>query len=97
MAKDEVPEELREELLRVALATDVAARWRLAPWRVAAVCAARWLLRAAALADRPPAPAAWRALADVLDRTKAVPDEVERERSALVRTLVRLGLAQRPS
>jgi hypothetical protein len=46
-----VPKELREALLKLAVGTDVVSEHRgIDPWRVSAVTAARWLLRAAALA-----------------------------------------------
>jgi hypothetical protein len=44
-----IPASLREELLRIALETDVIAEHRgVESWRVAAVSGARWLLRCAA-------------------------------------------------
>lgn len=47
--------ELREALLKLAVGTDVVSEHRgLDPWRVSAVTAARWLLRAAALAPDMP-------------------------------------------
>lgn len=45
---------LRRELLRLALETDVAGEYQLRGWRLDAVCAARWLLRAAAVAPAIP-------------------------------------------
>jgi len=53
--KRTVPRELREELLDIALRTDVVAEHRgFDTWRVAAVSAARWLIRLAAEADDMP-------------------------------------------
>jgi len=50
-----IPIALREELLRIALATDVIAEHRgVERWRVAAVSGARWLLRCAAECDDMP-------------------------------------------
>ncbi len=47
--------ELQEELLRLAVGTDVISEHRgVETWRVAAVTAARWLLRVAALAPDMP-------------------------------------------
>ncbi len=44
-----VPMELRHELLRIALETDIIAEYRgIDSWRVAAVSAARWLIRCSA-------------------------------------------------
>lgn len=47
-------DDLKQELLRLALETDVAGEHHLRGWRLDAVCAARWLLRAAALAPAIP-------------------------------------------
>ncbi len=50
-----IPVALREELLRVALGTDVIANYRgIESWRVAAVSGARWLIRCAAECDDMP-------------------------------------------
>jgi hypothetical protein len=50
-----IPTSLREELLRIALETDVIAEHRgVESWRVAAVSGARWLLRCAAECDDMP-------------------------------------------
>lgn len=50
-----MPQELREELLKLAVGTDVVSEHRgVDPWRVSAVTAARWLLRVAALAPEIP-------------------------------------------
>lgn len=50
-----IPAALREELLRIALETDVIAEHRgVESWRVAAVSGARWLLRCAAECDDMP-------------------------------------------
>jgi hypothetical protein len=50
-----VPKELREALLKLAVGTDVVSEHRgVDPWRVSAVTAARWLLRAAAVAPDVP-------------------------------------------
>jgi len=47
--KRTIPVELREKLLEIALQTDVVAEHRgIETWRVAAVSAARWLIRVAA-------------------------------------------------
>jgi len=69
-----VPKELREALLKLAVGTDVVSEHRgVDGWRVAAVTAARWLLRAAALA--PDAPKhmqqAVRSVADLARRMNA--------------------------
>lgn len=49
--KTPVPAELREALLKLAVGTDVISEHKgVDNWRVSAVTAARWLLRAAALA-----------------------------------------------
>lgn len=50
----EIGPDLRRELLRLALETDVAGEYNLHGWRLDAVCAARWLLRAAAVAPTIP-------------------------------------------
>lgn len=50
-----MPKELRDALLRIALETDVIAEYRgIESWRLAAVSAARWLLRVAATSDDMP-------------------------------------------
>lgn len=50
-----MPKELREALLRLAVGTDVISEHRgVESWRVAAVTAARWLLRVAALSPDMP-------------------------------------------
>ncbi len=50
-----MPPELREELLKLAVGTDVVSEHRgIDPWRTSAVTAARWLLRVAALAPEIP-------------------------------------------
>lgn len=50
-----MPKELKEALLKLAVATDVISEHRgVDPWRVAAVTAARWLLRTAAVAPEMP-------------------------------------------
>src|SRR5271157_292491 len=50
-----IPASLRDELLRIALETDVIAEHRgVESWRVAAVSGARWLLRCAAECDDMP-------------------------------------------
>jgi hypothetical protein len=50
-----IPSVLREELLRIALETDVIAEHRgIESWRIAAVSGARWLIRCAAECDGMP-------------------------------------------
>jgi hypothetical protein len=54
-AKYTIPARLREELLRIALETDVVAEYRgIESWRIAAVSGARWLIRCAAECDDMP-------------------------------------------
>lgn len=62
--------DLRRELLRLALETDVAGEHNLRGWRLDAVCAARWLLRAAAVAPTipPEVRPLIRSIRDVADR-----------------------------
>jgi len=50
----QISSELRNELINLSLATDIVAAHRLSGWRLQAVCAARWLLRAAAVHEEPP-------------------------------------------
>ena len=47
----EVSVELKKRLLEIALSTDCVGEYNLKGWRLNAVCAARWLLRAAALGN----------------------------------------------
>jgi len=50
-----IPQALRDALLKIALETDVVAEYRgIESWRLAAVSAARWLLRVAATSDEMP-------------------------------------------
>lgn len=69
-----MPKELREALLKLAVDTDVVSEHRgIDPWRVSAVTAARWLLRAAALAPDLPRhmQQAVRSVADLARRMNA--------------------------
>lgn len=69
-----VPKGLREALLKLAVDTDVVSEHRgVDPWRVAAVTAARWLLRAAAIAPDMPRhlQQAVRSVADLARRVNA--------------------------
>lgn len=91
--KTTVPKELRDALLRIAVDTDVISEHRgVDSWRVSAVTAARWLLRAAALAPDLPRhmQQAVRSVADLARRMNAaakgsgeyvrtIPDELNRE------------------
>ncbi len=45
--------QLKEYLLKLSLATDRVADFKISKWRLKAVIAARWLLRYAALAEEP--------------------------------------------
>jgi hypothetical protein len=45
--------ELKEYLLKLSLATDRVADFKISKWRLKAVLAARWLLRYAALSEEP--------------------------------------------
>jgi len=50
-----IPQALREALLKISLDTDVVAEYRgIESWRLAAVSAARWLLRTAATSEDMP-------------------------------------------
>jgi hypothetical protein len=51
--KQQLPTELKNELLKIALATDIAGAHNIKGWRMDLICAARWLLRAAVLAPGP--------------------------------------------
>lgn len=42
---------LKNKLLEIALSTDCCGEYNLQGWRLEAVCAARWLLRAAAIGE----------------------------------------------
>jgi hypothetical protein len=72
--KTTVPKELRDALLKIAVETDVISEHRgVDSWRVSAVTAARWLLRAAALAPDIPRhmQQAIRSVADLARRMNA--------------------------
>jgi hypothetical protein len=72
--KSTVPKELRDALLKIAVETDVISEHRgVDSWRVSAVTAARWLLRAAALAPDIPRhmQQAVRSVADLARRMNA--------------------------
>lgn len=46
---NEIDSKLKAKLLEIALSTDCCGEYNLKGWRLNAVCAARWLLRAAAM------------------------------------------------
>jgi len=72
--RTQVPKELKDALLKLAVGTDVVSEHRgVDPWRVSAVTAARWLLRAAALAPDVPRhmQQAVRSVADLARRMNA--------------------------
>lgn len=49
-----MPVELKDQLLQIALSTDCVAIHDIDPWRESAICAARWLIRTAAVAKSMP-------------------------------------------
>ena len=67
-----MPDELRDELIRIALATDCIAKHEIDGWRESAVCAARWLIRTAALADDRPRTfaQAFKTIAELCDKLR---------------------------
>lgn len=67
-----VPNQLRDELIEIALLTDCIAKYKIDGWRESAVCAARWLIRTAALADEQPRTfsQAFKTIAELCDKTR---------------------------
>lgn len=50
-----MPKELKDKLLQIAVSTDLVASYKIDSWRMNAIVAARWLIRAAVELESQPA------------------------------------------
>lgn len=91
-----IPIELQQKLVELALATDCTAEYDLDGWRESAICAARWLLQAAAVDDEMPKnySQAFKTIAEIADKLRKNPN-LETESDKLLSLLERHRLFSR--